>query len=192
MKSCVRIALLGLLAVGLGAERASATPVLWTLQGFTFNDGGTASGSFVYDNALTQFSSINITVTSGSLLGSTTFHYLGTTAFFSLPGYFFQDADPGIVGSTRIFGFGPDGNISPFLSGTGGVVSVGPGSDGICNAVDGNGVCLGWNSGRSLIFHSGSLIGTPLPEPSAWSLVPVGILVMLARRRWLLSAKNCF
>jgi hypothetical protein len=44
----------------------SAAPVTWTLQGVTFNDGGTASGSFVYDAQTNTYSAINITTTTGT------------------------------------------------------------------------------------------------------------------------------
>lgn len=65
-----------------------AAPILWTLQNVTFDDGGTATGSFVYDadlgNAPAALSSINITTTSGSAYGGTSY----STAFFtSLPNW---------------------------------------------------------------------------------------------------------
>jgi PEP-CTERM motif len=47
---------------------AWASPLTWTLQGVTFTDGGTASGSFVFDATSGIFSSINITTTTGSVL----------------------------------------------------------------------------------------------------------------------------
>ena len=50
---------------------------LWTLQGVTFFDGATASGSFVYDAITNQYTAINIATTSGSFPGAT-FTFLGT------------------------------------------------------------------------------------------------------------------
>lgn len=49
------------LCSGLG----SAAPVLWIVSG-TFNDGGTASGSFIYDADTNVYSAINVTTTTGS------------------------------------------------------------------------------------------------------------------------------
>jgi hypothetical protein len=53
---------------------ASASPLTWTFSGATFNDGGTLSGSFVYDADQSLFSGIpgeflsgTITTTSGSI-----------------------------------------------------------------------------------------------------------------------------
>ena len=43
-------------------------PVLWTLQDVTFDDGGAASGSFVFDAETSTFSLIDITTTGGSTL----------------------------------------------------------------------------------------------------------------------------
>lgn len=48
----------------LGA--ASAAPVTWYLQDFVFGDGGTASGSFVFDASTGSYSDIMITTTDGT------------------------------------------------------------------------------------------------------------------------------
>jgi len=52
---------------------ASADQVTWVLSGVTFSDGGTASGSFVYNADTNTYSSINITTTAGSILGGATY-----------------------------------------------------------------------------------------------------------------------
>jgi len=58
--------------IALGTA-ANAFPITWVLQGVTFNDGGTASGSFAYDDVTNTYSNVNITTTavSGSLPGAT-------------------------------------------------------------------------------------------------------------------------
>jgi hypothetical protein len=49
-----------------------AVPVRWTLSGVTFADGGTASGSFIFDADTNTFSSVNITTTTtGTFTGQT-------------------------------------------------------------------------------------------------------------------------
>ena len=45
---------------------ASAIPITWNLQNVTFNDGNTATGSYVYDADINQYSSINITTSAGN------------------------------------------------------------------------------------------------------------------------------
>ena len=57
-----------------------AVPVLWTLSDVTFDDGGTASGSFVFDADTVAFSAINVVTTDGAVL-------LGTTYGFAHPGF---------------------------------------------------------------------------------------------------------
>lgn len=48
------------------APAADATPIVWTLEDVAFDDGGTASGSFVYDADLDAYSSISIVTTAGT------------------------------------------------------------------------------------------------------------------------------
>ena len=48
------------------ASSAGAVPVEWTLNGFTFQDGGTASGSFFVDTETCATSNINVTTSGGS------------------------------------------------------------------------------------------------------------------------------
>jgi hypothetical protein len=83
------------LALGMAAAGtpAQAVAVTWDLSGVTFNDGGTASGSFVFDATADAYDSWNITTTGGSqvttgfdytnlnssiLNGSTTGLFIGT------------------------------------------------------------------------------------------------------------------
>ena len=53
-------------AVMMTALNALAVPTVWTLAGVTFSDGGTASGSFVYDADSNTYSSINIVANGGT------------------------------------------------------------------------------------------------------------------------------
>lgn len=57
-----------LVALAFGwAGSASAAPTKWTLQDIVFEDGGLASGSFVYDRDINIYSDVSITTTAGSL-----------------------------------------------------------------------------------------------------------------------------
>jgi hypothetical protein len=58
------------------AGSLAATPLVWTLSGVTFNDGGLASGSFVYDAVTNTYSSINVTTTNGSVRTGATYHFI--------------------------------------------------------------------------------------------------------------------
>lgn len=54
-----------LLLFSLFSLTAKAFPMVWNLDGVTFNDGGTASGSFTYDADTNMYSDIAISTTSG-------------------------------------------------------------------------------------------------------------------------------
>jgi hypothetical protein len=58
----------------LGFGSAQAIPVIWTLEGVLFEDGGTASGSFVYDADTSTFSDTYIVTTSGSMFPGEAYH----------------------------------------------------------------------------------------------------------------------
>ena len=51
----------------LFAAAAHANPVTWNLQNWTFNDGGTASGSFVFDASTGHYSNISVLSTDGTV-----------------------------------------------------------------------------------------------------------------------------
>jgi len=76
MKTMIlRFLLAAFAAAGLPAS-ALAVPLLWTLNGVTFNDGGTASGSFVYDATANTNSAVNITTTTGSSVTGSTYTFV--------------------------------------------------------------------------------------------------------------------
>ena len=52
---------------------ASADQLTWTLAGVTFSDGGTASGSFVYNADTNTVSSVDVITTAGSSFGGATY-----------------------------------------------------------------------------------------------------------------------
>ena len=58
---------LGLLILSFSS--AFAAPVTWSLNGIVFDDGGTATGSFVYDADTDMYSVINITTQGGDTVG---------------------------------------------------------------------------------------------------------------------------
>ena len=60
------IAVLGLCVGLVCAPGAFAFPVTWTLSGATFSDGGTATGSFVYDADTNTLSNWSVSVAGGN------------------------------------------------------------------------------------------------------------------------------
>jgi hypothetical protein len=49
------------------AAAAHAAPVTWNLQNWTFADGGTASGSFVFDASTGAYSNVSVLSTNGTV-----------------------------------------------------------------------------------------------------------------------------
>ena len=77
MKKWALAAALALSASGF-ANTAMAVPVQWTLTGMMFEDGATASGSFVYDADTGTVTNVNITTTTaGGFAGRTYSHVCG-------------------------------------------------------------------------------------------------------------------
>lgn len=79
----MRSKLFALIAVVLlvGPMSANAVPLVWNLQGVTFDDGGTATGSFVYDADTLTYSAINIQTTGNLSFTYTTADLLGYAKF---------------------------------------------------------------------------------------------------------------
>jgi len=97
------------LTVLLFSMQAQAAVVTYTLQDVTFEDGGTASGSFDFDTITMIFSNIEITTTAGTLFDGTT--HMSQPPFASTSGLsFFVDSDatsvsgaPALAGATSLF-----------------------------------------------------------------------------------------
>jgi hypothetical protein len=84
------VALVGLLAAALlaGSGQAKAGTIEFTLQNVTFDDGGTASGSFVADSATGAVQSLNTVTTAGGRMGGTVY-----TQVTGQPSYFADTPD---------------------------------------------------------------------------------------------------
>jgi hypothetical protein len=77
-KRCI----LPLVFLVLCAANANSSGILWTLSGVEFTDGGSGSGSFVYNGDTGLYSSIDIITTEGTAFGGATYSFLDTGATF--------------------------------------------------------------------------------------------------------------
>lgn len=133
MRSRLRI-LLTVLGLAVFSVTASAIPVRWTLSGVTFSDGGTASGSFIYDADLNQYSNISITTTPGSvILTGATFQFVDSIPFApSATGVLLTAQNGGDLTGTR----GTAPFFTPGLTNAAGSVAIfmqeGSCSDAVC------------------------------------------------------------
>ena len=120
------------------AGPASAGPILWTLAGVAFGDGGTASGSFVFDADTGQYSFIDVSTTTGSVRTGSTYLFADAGLFdgdqvvfattnaatqTGLPelGLFFYSTPLTDAGGTATFTNGSEGTCENALCSTGGV-----------------------------------------------------------------------
>lgn len=168
------IILVVLASLGLAAP-AGAVPVTWTLQDVTFTDGGTATGSFVYDADTNIFSGLDITTSFYAAFGSAVTYSI-STALSNSTRFDAVLAFP-LFGNPRfIFDL-----VSP-MTNAGGTINIAlgfgdPDLEGICINSD----CSAAGSVR--FITSGAI--TSVPEPATIALFGAGLagLGWIGRRR---------
>jgi hypothetical protein len=147
---------------------ASADGITWTLSGVTFADGGTASGSFVYDALTNMYSSIDITTTSGPAFAGTTYHALSGVFGTSNSGMLLG-ASGDLTNTALLFLLFDTG-----LTDSGGTVVLSGVGEGTCDNTD----CSLSTLDRSLT--GGEVVGTvATPEPSVLSLLTMALIALM-------------
>jgi hypothetical protein len=170
MMMCCAVLVLGLAA---GFTPAKAVPVTWTLQDWTFNDGGSASGSFVYDADTNVFSDMFIATTNGSARTGAIYGEAisgGNTAFSAVPFAGF----PSLVSSPNLVVM-----FASQLTNLGGIVDVFMGQEATCDNV----ACTSL-AGPIRFLEDGSVVAaTPIPAALPLFLTGLVALVAVGRRK---------
>jgi hypothetical protein len=168
--------LAALLYVACMASTAVASPVRWTLTDVLFEDGGAASGSFIYDAAADVYSAIDITTSGGSQSGAGYASLLAggsADALLVPPG-----ADLTGAGVLALL-------FQSALTDAGGIVLLIDASFPAASSFEGScldAACDSVQPGRIMI--DGGMIGAPVPLPGAgWLLAAAGAIAGVKAKR---------
>lgn len=161
-----------------GFNPANAVPVTWNLQDWTFNDGGTASGSFVYDADTNVFSDMFIATTNGSERTGAIYGDVisgGNTAFSAVPNAGF----PSLVSSSNLLVM-----FASALTNAGGLVDVFMGQEATCNSENCSSI-----TGPLRFLEEGVVVAsTPIPAALPLFLTGLVALVAVGRRKRMQTA----
>jgi len=196
MKKNSAIFVLAAAGILLTASPAMAIPVSWTLSGATFDDGGTAAGSFVYDADTDALSAWSINMVGGSVAALPTFTYnpansKDTNCSGSQVCFDTIIAGVGVGSLIRQIGF----VATAALTNAGGTLGISLGFEQQCRITSFISItsyaetCAPANSratfGGTLVAATpgGGGTGTPVPEPTSLALLGIGAAGLLAARR---------
>ena len=147
---------------------ANAATLSWELQNVTFDDGGTATGSFGFDADAGTFSAINILTSTNGSLGDS---YGFPVGFASATTLDFLEAGAGaVLGSSRLLL-----SLSSAMTNSGGIIAFALtpfGLEGICS----NANCTSVDPLRNAL---GGSIVSAVPIPAAVWLFGTGILGLI-------------
>jgi hypothetical protein len=113
----------------MGPFQAIAAPLTWTLQGVTFNDGGSATGDITFDASSGSVLNWDISISGGDVSTFPAFTYTPATVqevgiFAAGPGmslqFFVDPSAPGGIPESRLLSLTTDG----LLTDSGGAVSL--------------------------------------------------------------------
>lgn len=153
------------LVLTLNAGQASAN-IIYTFSGVTFSDGGTLTGTFTTNDAITALLSFDVTTSAGAGIG---FHYTGATAgsgSTSLP-FIIVLNTPALDILQVTFNGGLTAAGAQILIGTFDSFEQGPPAAGA----------------RRDITAGSAIVGTTVPEPSTIALLGMAVLGFLASGR---------
>jgi len=161
------------LVFAFSATVAHAIP--WVLSGVTFDDGGTAYGTFDYNADTDILSNINITTTAGTALSGTS--YIFEHPYNSLADNYLALVDSIAADLTGITALVFD-LTNPMTNG-GGSISLSGRFEGICS----NSSCSMLDSNEPYRFIDEGSITSSVPEPTTLALMGLGLAGIGWKRR---------
>ncbi len=189
---CPLIALM-LLSVGV-----SASPIVWTLTGVTFEDGGTVSGTFTFNpdagtpcgsvSPCGTYSNVNIVTTSGSSRSGTTYSFVcgqnvpgctgvspnSTEVLFLASNMVNESGAPALaLFFTGISGLPPQG-----LTDSGGIIDISNSSGEVGTVQEASCSDASCSSPASPARSSNAGSVSSAPEPATWWLFTAGLGLM--------------
>ena len=163
------------LVLAVFAGSAQAAPNLWTLDNVVFEDGGTATGTFLYDADADIYSAISVTTTVGSTLPGEFYQFENPDLNSNATSLFLTAIANPVIG-TQAFNM----NLDSALTNAGGIVVLATpppitAFESTC-AVD---PCIFFQTSDNRAVTSGTVFAqsAPVPEPSSALLFPVGLAI---------------
>ena len=164
------------LASFIAAVPAQAATLNWTLSGVTFNDGGTASGTFSTDSTTGGVLSFNVATTAGAIQ-TTGFTYDAATSFLFANNYFSPNSF--ILANNTVTRYINLRFVNALTAG--GTNALIPGAP-----ISGSWECSNCGSIRKVTGGFATTLGG-VPEPTIWGLLVLGFgaigFGMRSRRR---------
>ena len=164
-----------------GSTTVFAIPMTWTLQDVTFDDGGTASGSYQYDADTDLYSNIDVTTTTTASFDGSVYNFLRPGSGSLDYGFTVIDVvEADMSGNQHIamvlidsmtnaggsIDFGANGGFAPW--------------EGYCAEAD----CTTGFIERNIVGGSVFGVAIEVPEPSTFILLWSGLIGLgLSRRR---------
>jgi hypothetical protein len=144
---------------------ANASIINWTLSGVTFDDGGTASGTFATDSTTGDVTAFDITTTAGTTLNGSVYDvstsFLYANNFFTANSFLLATTTPFATPYLELAFANP-------LTSTG-VDALIPGD--VANTTIGSWECNNCSPFRNVV--SGEAV-SGVPEPSTWAMMILG------------------
>jgi hypothetical protein len=168
--------LLALLILGILPVSARAAPLTWNLLGLTFSDGGSAFGSFAFDATLNQYSSVDITTTTGSSRSGAHYDTVSNGVAPGPSGVLFVTTNAvNLTGSPGFALF-----FLPALTNSGGTFPLSFSQEGTCGDA---GCTFPIPPQRVVVAGSVTTQAASVPEPASALLAGFGLSALYRTRR---------